>query len=144
MAVVGIVRATATSTFRGDSGRFIAGKITPAVRAGVEAFGQLVLDEAKAIVPVDTGELRDSGVLSVEESEKRVVATVAFTAGHAAFVEYGTGRRGSESSGAMAGIQYSLNWPGMAAQPFLRPAIDIARDAGRELFNSQVSSALKI
>ncbi len=140
---MGIVRATATSTFRGDLGRFITGKITPAVRAGVEAFGQLVLDEAKAIVPVDTGELRDSGVLSVEDKPNSVVAIVAFTANHASFIEFGWGSLGA--SGPNAGpFNYTTSIKGYAGSPFLRPSLDLAREAGKELFNSQVSAALKI
>ena len=136
------IHATATSTFRSGTGQFIAGKITPAVRAGVEAFGNLVLQEAQAIVPVDTGELRDSGSVTVEEGDKRVVAHVVFSAPHAAFVEFGTGQRGAGSPGA-GPYSYSPTWPGMAAQPYLRPALDTAREAGKELFRSQVAAAFQ-
>lgn len=136
------IHATATSTFRGDAGRFISGKITPAVRAGVEAFGQLVLQEAQAIVPVRTGELRDSGAVVVEEQDKRVVAHVVFSADHAAYVEFGTGRRGAASKGA-GPYSYSETWPGMEARPYLRPALDTAREAGKALFNSQVAAEFK-
>lgn len=101
-----------------------------------------MLQEAQAIVPVDTGELRDSGAVVMEESDKRVVGHVVFSAGHAGFVEWGTGIRGSESPGAGPWI-YSSTWPGMAARPFLRPSLDVARDAGRALFASQVSAAMK-
>ncbi len=136
------IRATATSTFRGDLGRFISGRITPAVVAGVEAFATLVLQEAQSIVPVDTGELRDSGSVVMAETEKSVTGNVVFSAGHAGYVEFGTGIRGSESAGA-GPYSYSATWPGMAAQPYLRPALDIARDAGKSLFASQVAAAFR-
>ena len=137
------IRATATSTFRSNTGQFIAGTITPAVRAGVEAFANLVLQEAQAIVPVDTGELRDSGSVVVDEGDKRVVAHVVFSANHAGFVEFGTGRRGAESAGA-GPYSYSPTWPGMASQPYLRPALDTAREAGKALFASQVAAEMKL
>lgn len=137
------IRATATSTFRGSSGQFVAGRLTPAVRAGVEAFANLVLSEAQAIVPVDTGELRDSGSVVVEEQGKRVVASVVFSAGHAGYVEFGTGVRGAESAGA-GPYSYNPSWLGMAAQPYLRPALDTAREAGKALFASQVAAEMKL
>ncbi len=136
------IHATATSTFRGNLGQFVAGRITPAVRAGVEAFGNLVLEEAKAIVPVDTGELRDSGSVVMEESGKRVTAHVVFSAPHSAFVEFGTGAAGASSAGS-GPYSYNMQWPGMRAQPYLRPALDTARDAGKALFASQVAAEMK-
>ncbi len=136
------VHATATSTFRSGSGQFISGRITPAVRAGVQAFAELVLQEAQAIVPVDTGELRDSGSVVMEEGDKRVTGHIVFSAPHAAFVEFGTGQRGAGSPGA-GPYSYSPTWKGMAAQPYLRPALDTARDAGKELFKSQVAAEFK-
>lgn len=136
------IHATATSTFRGNLGQFVSGKITPAVRAGVKAFGDLVLQEAQAIVPVDTGELRDSGSVVMEESVKRVVAHVVFSAPHSAFVEFGTGQAGASSAGA-GPYSYSATWKGMPARPYLRPALDTARDAGKALFASQVAAEFR-
>lgn len=137
------IRATATSTFRSNTGQFISGRITPAVRAGVEAFAQMVLQEAQAIVPVDTGELRDSGSVVMEDGDKRVVGHVVFSAGHAGYVEFGTGIRGASSPGA-GPYSYSPTWHGMAAQPYLRPALDTTREAGKALFASQVSAEMKL
>ena len=136
------IHATATSTFRSDIGRFIVGKITPAVRAGVEAFGNLVLEESQAIVPVDTGALKESGSVVVVETDKSVTAHVVYSASHAGYVEFGTGIRGASSAGA-GPYAYNPSWPGMVAQPYLRPALDTARDAGKALFNSQVAAAFK-
>lgn len=125
-----------------STGQFIQQRITPAVKAGVTAFANLVLEEAKAIVPVDTGELRDSGGVEVQETEKSVRALVVFTAEHSAYVEFGTGLRGSQSPGRGKG-PYKLSWPGMPAQPYLRPAMDSAREAGLTLFRGQIAIALK-
>jgi len=136
------IRATATATPRGSAGQFIAARIAPAVRAAVEASGKAVLEEAKRIVPVDTGELRDSGYTTVRETDKTIVADVGFSANHAAYVEYGTGRAGAASAGAGAG-PYSPTWPGMPAQPYLRPALDTTRETIRELFASQIALAMR-
>lgn len=126
-----------------STGQFIAQRITPAVKAGVTAFANLVLEEAKAIVPVDTGELRDSGGVVVQETEKSVRALVVFTAEHAGYVEWGTGLRGSQSPGR-GPYPYTLSWPGMPARPYLRPALDTAREAGLALFKSQIVVGMKL
>lgn len=136
------IRATVTSTPRGDSGRFIAGRITPAVRAAVEASAKYVLQEAQAIVPVDTGELRESGTTAIVEQDKRIVGSVVFTADHAGYVEFGTGQRGAASPGR-GPYPYSPTWHGMPARPYLRPALDSARDVIRELFKSQIAAEMK-
>lgn len=135
------------STFRPkmDSGQYIAARITPGVIAAIEQADQVVLQEALLIVAVDTGELKASGhVLEPKQTGKTVTGGVAFDANHAAYVEFGTGIRGAASAGAAvetAGfhITYSSTWPGMRAQPYLRPALDTARQQIREAFRSQVA-----
>ncbi len=120
------IHATAQFTPRNDLGRFIADRITPFVRQATLDAGRIVLAEAQAIVPVDTGELKDSGQVTLRETDVSIIADVEFTSGHAAYVEFGTGIRGSESPGA-GPYDYDPNWPGMPAQPYLRPALDTAR-----------------
>lgn len=121
------IKATAQYTPRNDVGQFISQRITPAVMAATEEAAALVLVEAQAIVPVDTGALRDSGkVGEAQVVNSRAMAGVSFTAPYAAYVEYGTGIRGSQSPGT-GPYPYSPTWPGMAAQPYLRPALDTAR-----------------
>jgi HK97 gp10 family phage protein len=103
----------------------IVPKLVIATQQGAEA----VASEAQAIVPVDTGELRDSiGVGPVELVGQSVRGYVEATSAHAAFVEFGTGQRGAASAGAGDG-PYSPSWPGMPAQPYMRPALDIGRPA---------------
>ena len=129
---------------RGDLGRFIETKITPGVIASVKAAQGLIVQEAKALCPVgETGDLRDSiGPEDPEETGKSVVGAVTASAPYAGYVEYGTGIRGSKSEGA-GPYPYSPTWPGMEAQPFLRPALDTTREAVKELFASNLSISLK-
>jgi HK97 gp10 family phage protein len=64
-----------------------------------------VMDGAKRLCPVDTGTLRGSINVSVEEGG--LAATVGTNVAYAPYVEYGTRR--------------------MAAKPYLRPAADEVR-----------------
>jgi HK97 gp10 family phage protein len=137
---------TATASYKPRSeftGTFISGRVTPAVSASVEAAAQLIVNEAQAICPVDTGALRDS-ISAGGPVESNVSSVVKITAGapYAGYLEFGTGIRGSESPDR-GPYPYSPTWPGMAPRPFLRPALDTTRDAVRELFASQLAIALK-
>jgi HK97 gp10 family phage protein len=137
------IRAYAQAAPRsGSTGQFISARITPAIRAAVETSVKTVLEEAQRLVPVRTGELRDSGYTSVQEGDKTITGYVGFSADHAAYVEYGTGQRGAESSGHGPG-PYSATWKGMPAQPYLRPALDATRETIREVMASQIALSLR-
>ena len=81
---------------------------------------------AQLIAHEDTGDLRDSGSLTVDSTETTATAHITFDSDHAVFNEFGTGIRGAASEGA-GPYPYDPNWPGMAAIPFLRPAADEER-----------------
>ena len=66
------------------------------------AGAQVILDGALDRVPVDTGELYDSGHLEVQSDDVLVV----FSAPHASYVEFG------------------IRNPNYPVQPYLRPALD--------------------
>jgi HK97 gp10 family phage protein len=108
---------------RSGAGQFIEAKITQAVTHAITEWAERVLATAQVLVPVDTGALRESGHVEVSESGKTVYAAVVFDSPHSVFVEFGTGIRGAASPGAGPG-PYSPTWPGMPAQPYLRPAFD--------------------
>ena len=137
------LKAKVQFTQRGDLGRFIETKVTPGVIASVKAAQGLIVQEAKAMAPVRTGNLRDSiAADDPEETGKSVVGAVTASASYAGYVEYGTGIRGSQSAGA-GPYPYSPTWHGMEAHPFLRPALDTTREAVKELFASNLSISLK-
>jgi hypothetical protein len=120
------------------------GLLSKAINLSLEQSCEAVLEEAEAIVPVDTGELRESGhVEAPKDNAGRVVGSVVFDADHAAYVEYGTGIRGASSEGAGDG-PYNPNWPGMVAQPYLRPALDKARPHILEIFQDNVAVAARL
>ena len=127
----------ATSTFTPVAISRAMATVVPRLVAAVEDASLSVMFEAQAIVPVDTGELQSSiGTGPVELVGSVVTGTVEANAPYASFVEYGTGQRGAASAGAGAG-PYSPNWPGMPAQPYMRPALDTARPAIIDAFAKQ-------
>lgn len=124
----------ATSTFKPVDIARIMQRVVPAAVAAITEGAEAVAAEAQTIVPVDTGELRDSiGVGPVALVGNEVQGSIEATAPYAAYVEFGTGQRGAASPGAGAG-PYSDTWPGMTAQPYLRPALDTARPAILDAF----------
>lgn len=59
----------------------------PRVLAAIaKQVGQPIYDESQVDVPVDTGELKESGFVEIGEDRVRV----GYAAGHAPFVEAGT------------------------------------------------------
>ena len=135
------IKATARFTPRAGSGQFVKVRITPAAVASVQAGCQMIFDRSQELVPVDTGELKASGKVVITEGEATVSGKVIYDANHAAYVEFGTGIRGESSAGAGQG-PYDPNWMGMPAQPFLRPAYEEAKEPIRELFRSNISTAV--
>lgn len=128
-----ILHAEARFTPRSDAGRFVSAVIAPGVEAGVTAVAERVLATAQLIAPENTGELRSSGKVAVQKGDKSITAHVVFDAEHAGYVEYGTGVRGASSAGA-GPYPYNPDWPGMPAQPYLRPALDEeSRNAASEM-----------
>jgi len=112
-------------------------------RLSVEQSAETILEAAEAIVAVDTGELRESGHVEIEVSGDKATGYVVFDAPHAAYVEYGTGIRGEASPGAGDG-PYDPNWPGMPAQPYLRPALDSTRGEVAEIFRDNYTAATRL
>lgn len=130
----------ATATFDGLNISVAQATYGQAIQLSTEQSAEIVLEEAEAIVPVDTGELRESGHTETTRAGLESVSAVVFDSDHAAYVEYGTGQRGAASPGAGEG-PYDPNWPGMPAQPYLRPALDTALPAIVEVFRDNVAAA---
>lgn len=133
---------SAKSTFTGLNVAVAQTAFEQAARLSVEQGAYAVLETAESIVPVDTGELRDSGSVELIEGGVRPSAAVVFDSEHAAYVEYGTGDRGAASPGAGDG-PYTPGWPGMAAEPYLRPSLDIERPHIVEIFRDNTALAAK-
>ena len=126
-------------TPRNGLGQFVETVITPAVSASVSAACSLVQQTARDYCPVDTGALRDSITIDpLDESGKTVIGRVGPHMDYAEYVEYGTGQRGDPA----APYGHRPDWPGMAAQPYMRPALDETRPAVLDLFQSNLTEVL--
>lgn len=79
----------------------------------------VILDEAQANCPVDTGFLQSTGFIQAVGDEVQV----GFEAPYASYVEFGTYK--------------------MAAQPFLRPALDNAEAAALSAIVDSVTANLR-
>lgn len=137
-----MIRATATFRPRSDAGRFTATHITPVVRMAVEESCALIQERAKALCPVDTGALRDSITTEIQELERTIRGVVSPHQYYAPYVEFGTGIRGAGSAGAGLG-PYRMDWPGMVAQPYMRPAIDESREPIKDIFANDLKVAFQ-
>ena len=99
-----------------------------AMRAGAKVFA----NRAKQMVPVKSGQLRDSIKVSTRSKRGRVSATVragSKKAFYAHMVEFGTARHfikpRKRKSLFFAGIAREVvDHPGASPKPFMRPALD--------------------
>lgn len=123
-----LIAATAKFTPAGDVSRLLDLFVQVKVYSAVGKAQQAVLEEAKALCPVDTGDLRASITYAEPvDNGKQIRGEVSANMPYAAYVEFGTGHRGASSPGA-GPFPYTMTWPGMAAQPYMRPALDNSRD----------------
>lgn len=121
-----LIKATAKADFTNTHEFFL--NVKSKIASAVIRSQEILLQEAVALVPVDTGELQASiRTVPPTDDGEMVTGQVEATADHAGYVEFGTGVRGSASAGADHRHTYDPTWPGMPAQPFLRPALDVAR-----------------
>ena len=125
----------AASTFRAGSFANLEARLVPKLQVGAQNAANAVLAISQGIVPVDTGALKASGQTSVEWVGTKVTGYVVYARYYAAYVEFGTGRRGAESPGA-GPYEYKQSWPGMVAQPYLRPSLDQGRSQVLDAWNA--------
>ena len=94
-----------------------------AILTGVNLAGLLVEGTAKNIVPVDTGELRDSINTNSKAIPSGAEATVGTNKEYALYVELGTSK--------------------MQAQPYLKPALQKNKDKAKKLITTEIVKAHK-
>ena len=118
------LKVRAQFTPNANLGQYASSKFAPAAIDAANAGAAIILGHALSIVHVRSGELRDSGHVEQAVSDgKTAVAQVVFDSEHAAFDEFGTGRRGESSPMAGPG-PYRQDWAGMVPIPYLRPSLD--------------------
>ena len=86
------------------------------------------MEDARENAPVGSGPRREARLVdSFSWEADGLTAEMKVANPHAAYVEFGTGVRGAQSTGTAPGGKYDGDWPGMAAQPYMYPAAQRAR-----------------
>ncbi|MGX1483432.1 HK97 gp10 family phage protein [Streptomyces griseus] len=109
------------------------GGMSDDVKRAVDRTRTDVQNEARRRAPVDTGRLRSSIVSRAEGSGRTVGYVVGTNVNYAAAVEYGTAPHVIKPTSKKAlywpGARHpvgKVNHPGTRAQPFMRPAVEMA------------------
>lgn len=120
------------------------------LRAALRAGGKVILERARAGVPVESGALRDS--LRVSTSLRGGVARASVKAGskkayYAHMVEFGTQRHWikprNRKSLFLAGLAREVvDHPGARDKPFMRPAIEQGAGAATEAIADYIRKRL--
>jgi HK97 gp10 family phage protein len=126
-----MVTITAKFTPRGDISRFAQVVMMLRVSQAVQESCELVQSLEQDRCPIDTGALLASITLDPQTmGDDSITGSVAPHMPYASYVEYGTGMRGDPS----APYGHVMSWPGMAAQPYVRPAVDEAKGQIKDIF----------
>ena len=121
-----------------------AGDIDAALSRELERVARDGMDMARELAPVGDGRSGRHLVDSFSCEARGLRACVQVTNGHAAYVEFGTGRRGAMSAGVSpANHGYDGDWPGMAAQPYMYPMAQRMRGEFPERMTRAAREALR-
>ncbi len=101
----------------------LAGRVRTLVAAIVAKTAADIETNAKAVVPVDTGNLKNSIQMDISHVSSDLHAEVNVGATYGAYVEYGTVK--------------------MAAKPFLTPAVELARKPFEKALGAAIMAAVK-
>lgn len=120
------------------------------LRGAARAGQKVILEAAKANVPVKSGALRDSLRIKTRIRKGEVTATLVAgnkVAFYAHMVEFGTARHLIKPKKAkslfFAGLARKvIDHPGAEQKPFMRPAIDSAAPQAIEAFRDYVATRL--
>lgn len=107
------------------------------VAKGVKKAALLVQSDAKRLVPVDTGRLRNSITIESVVTETGAEASVGSNVEYAPYMEYGTGRRGDTT------VEHRQDRLGVPPHPYLRPALEVNRENIRAIIGNEIRKAVK-
>ena len=106
----------------------MARHIEAALSQEIAVIARETMEDARENAPVGEGPRKEARLIdSFSYEADGLYGCMRVVNPHAAYVEFGTGRRGAESADAREGGMYDAEWPGMAAQPYMQPAADRAR-----------------
>lgn len=126
------------------------------MQSSLRGGAKLIADRARALVPVDSGDLRDSIKVRARKNKRTGYVNVYVAAGgrrkgdpfYAHMVEFGTGqheiRPKGEGSLFIAGVfRRVVQHPGARAKPFMRPAFDAEATRAVDEIGKRVGDGIK-
>ena len=119
------------------------------VKQAITIGCELIENDAKHRVPVDTGLLRNSITHDVREEGNTIVGVVGTNFDYAPYVEYGTGLFAEAGDGRQTPWSYQDadgNWHttvGQHPQPYLRPAFDANIDAIKQTIEDIINGVIR-
>ncbi|MBE6056796.1 HK97-gp10 family putative phage morphogenesis protein [Clostridium sp.] len=127
-----------SSNFK-DNSRACKNAIKMANIKWLKAAALVIQSQAKALVPVDTSNLKTSIDHKIQVS--KLEAYIGTNCDYAIYVEFGTGEFAENGQGRKGGWVYintegkAVFTRGMKPQPYLRPAYRANKEALRQLLN---------
>lgn len=132
-----------------DNSKKVKQALMQVTEQALEEAALLVEGQAKALAPVDSGELRDKIDHNIKDVGGMKVAQVGSPLQYAMYVEYGTGEHATNGAGRKGGWSYKAPdgkfyfTRGMKAQPFLLPAFRRNKKNIENIIGVTLSSKLK-
>jgi len=132
----------------------LGGNANKVLETSIAKQTKLVQGEAKDLCPVDSGDLQQRIYTDVKSQQSKVIGKVFTNVEYAAYVEFGTGKKGEESGGdkypgplSYKQDKWLVNIPdvgprwieGQPAQPFMYPALK----NNEELVKKNIASDLE-
>lgn len=137
----------------------LGGNVDEVLYKSMQQQGELVKGDAKDLCPVDLGDLRSSIKSRTSKEKGRVISEISTNSDHAAYVEFGTGKKGETTPsvdkypGPLSYKQdkWKVNIPdvgvrwieGQPAQPYLYPALKNNEEKVIENIKEDVKKAIK-
>ncbi|MCL2094772.1 HK97 gp10 family phage protein [Candidatus Saccharibacteria bacterium] len=121
-------------------------EIDGAIRQATVKSTGIVQADAKQNAPVDTGNLKSSIKMNVEQNDESTTGTVSTATKYGMYVEFGAGVRGAASEHPKAGelgLKFSPNVAGQTAQPFMYPALKKNEAKIGRIFTDEVKKAAR-
>lgn len=132
----------------------LGGNANKVLETSIAKQTKLIQGEAKDLCPVDSGDLQQRIYTDVKSHQSKVIGKVFTNVEYAAYVEFGTGKKGEESGGdkypgplSYKQDKWLVNIPdvgprwieGQPAQPFMYPALK----NNEELVKKNIASDLE-
>lgn len=137
------IRVKGLTTLKAKFGN-LTPKVVDALKTGINRATAVIEADAKYVVPVDTGHLRNSiHARPAKNDKKSVFGSVYTNVAYAMFVEFGTGVRGNGSYPYDTDFTLAYGGvPGQVAQPFLGRALHQREKDVHKIVSQAVKAAL--